>query len=38
MFNDKSDGKLTRKQSSMKHTIESRVLEIETFEYQYQED
>lgn len=38
IFNDKSDGKLTRKQSRMKHTIESRVLEIETFEYQHQED
>ena len=36
MFSEENDKKLTSKQQSMKQAIESRVLQIEAFEYQHQ--
>lgn len=38
LFNDKNDTKLTKKQQHSKELIESRILEIEAFEYQHRDD
>ena len=38
LFSEKSDKEMTSKQRRMKKAIEDRILEIEAFEYQHQED
>ena len=38
LFNDKNDTKLTKKQQHSKELIESRIFEIEAFEYQHRDD
>ena len=38
MFSEKTDKEMTSKQLRMKKAIEDRILEIEAFEYQHQED